>query len=253
MLQSTLMRSITSCLGLGLLSLALLLSAFDGLTKAEAQGPPQTSPPSQKPAPEQTDAAAKALARKQRFEELKRRLEEEGSNPSAGAKDSSQTLFISPAQVGMLVNDEQGFSVFDIQGDDMTAKAEWSLSNSYVADLIQGPIPRIRAKDHGTVTVRARIGSQDAKAEVEVFSGDKLRPGTVRWKAPAIPGYHSKQYAQAPPTVGGPDIYVIEESEDGKTTLVRALFIDGRQKWMRRTEGKVDQVTPPFILQRPPV
>jgi hypothetical protein len=153
----------------------------------------------------------------------------------------------------MLVNDEHAFSVFDIEGRDWTAKAEWSLSNSYVADLSPGSIPYVRAKDHGTVTVRARIGSQEAVAEVKVYAGDKLVPGTIRWWAPKIPGYHSMQLSQAEVTAFGPDIYLVDESDDGKTTLIRALFSDGRQKWMKRREGKVEQLVGPIIRQRQPL
>ena len=246
-------RTTSRCRSYSLLTCAVLLAAFGGLLTAQTPTPPQESAPAQKPTPEQSDAAAKSLARKQRFEELKKRLEAGETNPSESTTGPSQTLFVSPAQVGMLVNDEQAFSVFDIEGRDWTAKAEWSLSNSYVANLSPGAVPFIRAKDYGTVTVRARIGSQDAVAEVRVYSGNKLIPGTIRWSAPKIPGYHTTKLSQAPPTANGPDVYLADESDDGKTTLIRALFSDGRQKWMNRIEGKVDKLTGPLILQSKPL
>lgn len=94
---------------------------------------------------------------------------------------------------------------------------------------------------------RAMRAASDAAAEVQVYSGDKLAMGTVRWKAPRIPGYHLKQYVPAVPAANGPDVYVVDESDDGNTTLIRALFADGRQKWMKKVQGKVDKITSSII------
>jgi hypothetical protein len=146
-----------------------------------------------------SDAAAKAAARKKKFEEEKQRLESSESQHAPAAGDAQQTLLISPILVNMLVHDTQRFSLFDVQGHNLTAKAEWSLSNSYVADLTTDGVPTITAKDHGTVTVRARVGGLTAESSITVHPGDKLPVGTIRWQAPAVPGYKTTQIIQAVP------------------------------------------------------
>ena len=146
-----------------------------------------------------SDAAAKAAARKKKFEEEKQRLESTEGQHVPATGDAQQTLLISPILVNMLVHDTQRFSLFDVQGHNLTAKAEWSLSNSYVADLTTDGVPTITAKDHGTVTVRARVGGVTAESSITVHPGDKLPVGTIRWQAPAVPGFKTTQIIQAVP------------------------------------------------------
>jgi hypothetical protein len=172
-----------------------LLSAQQVSAGPQAPGTAQS-------ADQNSDADAKAAARKKKFEEDKRRLESAESQPAADSRDPQQTLFISPVLVNMLVQDTQKFSLFDIEGHNLTSKAEWSLSNTYVADLTFDGIPMITAKDHGTVTVRARVGSLSTEASVTVLSGDKLPVGTIRWQAPKIPGFKPTGIVQAVPTGG---------------------------------------------------
>ena len=160
---------------------------------------PSTSSSTTQSADAHSDAAAKAAARKKKFEEEKQRLESsEGQHASAPA-DTQQTLLISPILVNMLVHDTQRFSLFDVEGHNLTPKAEWSLSNSYVADLTTDGVPTITAKDQGTVTVRARVGGVSAEASITVHPGDKLPVGTIRWQAPAVPGHKTTQIIQAVP------------------------------------------------------
>ena len=132
----------------------------------------------------------------------------------------------------MMVGDTHSFSAFDIDGRTVTSSAEWSLSNSYVADLSNGDGPTIMAKDHGTVTLRARIGGRTAEATITVTAQDKFTPGTILWSVPQIPGFKGSQIVQAVPSANGPDLYGIDKSDDGDT-LIRALFSDGRQLWMK--------------------
>jgi hypothetical protein len=171
------------------------------LVKAQSASTTATTPStsSSTSADAHSDAAAKAAARKKKFEEEKQRLEgSEGQHASAPA-DTQQTLLISPILVNMLVHDTQRFSLFDVGGRNLTAKAEWSLSNSYVADLTTDGVPTITAKDQGTVTVRARVGGVSAEASITVHPGDKLPVGTIRWQAPAVPGHKTTQIIQAVP------------------------------------------------------
>ena len=135
----------------------------------------------------------------------------------------------------MLVRGQQSFTLFDIAGHNLTSKAIWSLSNSDVADLLDGPVPTIVAKEDGTVTLRADVGGETSEAQIKVYQ-DRIPMGAVLWKEPKIPGYTAKQMVQAVPTTNGPDIYSVEKNADG-STLIRAVHSDGRQMWMRKLGG----------------
>jgi plastocyanin len=150
------------------------------------------------------DAAARAAARKKRFLEQEKALEENGSTHDAAEPDPQQTLFVSPALVGMVVGETQRFTVFDIEGHNLTSQAEWSLSNSYIADLAPDGTPTITAKEHGTVTVRARVGSRESRCEVKVYEGSSLPIGAIRWQAPKIPNFSAIKIVQAVPTTISP-------------------------------------------------
>ncbi|MGO9641986.1 MAG: hypothetical protein ACLP1Y_11855 [Candidatus Acidiferrales bacterium] len=180
-----------------------------------------------------TDAAARAAARKRKFEQDEKRLEEGGNDLEAPAPDPQQTLFVSPAIVAMLNGEEHSFMVFDIEGHDLTAKAKWSLSNSNIADLATDGVPTVKAKAFGTVTLRARVGTEEGTSELKVYEGSSLPMGTVRWQAPKIPGFSTQKMTPAVPTANGPDIYVTETNAAGQV-LLRAFLADGRQLWMRR-------------------
>jgi hypothetical protein len=112
-------------------------------------------------------------------------------------------LSISPVLVNILVHETQGFSLFDNAGHNLTSKAEWTLSNSYVAHLTTTGTPTITSKYVGTVTVHARMGSRTADASVTVHPGDSLAIGTIRWQAPKAPGtFKAKQIVIAVPSSG---------------------------------------------------
>jgi hypothetical protein len=161
-------------------------------TQTAGSSPSQTTDAS-------SEAAAKAAARKKKFEEEKQRLESSEGQHASAPDDPQQTLLLSPILVNMLVHDTQRFSLFDVDGHNLTSKAEWTLSNSYVADLTTDGVPTITAKATGTVTVRARVGALSAEASVTVHPGDKLPVGTIRWQAPAVPGHKTTQIIQAVP------------------------------------------------------
>ena len=185
-------------------------------------------------APESSDAAAKAAARKAKFEETKRRLEQGADSPAKEvASDPSQTLFVSPAKVNMLMGESHAFCVFDIDGRDITASAEWMLSTSGVVDLMAGPVPEVVSKSSGRVTLSARVGGKIAEAEINVLTGNQMVPGTVKWSAAQIPGYHTDKIVQAMPSARGPDMYITDRNEKGET-LLRAFLSDGRQLWMKK-------------------
>jgi hypothetical protein len=234
--------------GFGLLGCTILLGAAGWAQQLQSlppTAPSQQTPPAKIAPPAnapgaQTDAAAIAAAeRMRRFEALKQQLENGGSGNQVGnapLTDPNQTLFISPARVHILVGDDQPYCVFDIDGHDLTASAQWLLANLTVATVVPGIPPRIVAKAPGTVKLQARIGGRIAETEVNVMPGNSLAMGTTKWEAPSIPGFSPGHITQATPAAGGPDLY---EVEDGAGfTLVRAFTADGRQMWMKRMAGK---------------
>jgi hypothetical protein len=201
---------------------------------------PAQSSPSQPAAPAASTSqtpADQAAERKRKFEEDERRLEngEVSHDDDSSSSEKQPTLFVSPAEVGMLVNGQQSFTLFDISGHNVTSKATWSLSNSDVADLVAGPAPTIVAKEDGTVTLRADVAGETSEARIKVYR-DKMPMGAVLWREPKIPGYTAKQIVQAVPTANGPDLYSVEKNADG-STLVRAVHSDGRQMWMTKMGG----------------
>jgi len=184
------------------------------------------------------DAASKAAKRRKHFEEEKLRLEEsDGAKPKGiGAEvpsDPDQTLFISPAVVNMLVGESHSFSAFELEGKTITPGVEWTLDNSDVVELSNDGGPTVMSKAPGKATLRARIGSRTAEAVITVHDVQKLPDGTILWSSPGIPGFKTKQIVQAVPTATGPDMYTIEQNEKG-VQLIRAMFSDGRQLWMRK-------------------
>lgn len=190
---------------IGFLILASILglgSAPSAEAQAQAPNAGNSSTPSATP-----DAAAKAAERKKRFEEEENRLENaeraQTESKSEPAKASDDDLAISPVLVNMLVHETQSFSLFDSGGHNLTSKAEWTLSNSYVADLTTNEVPTISTKDVGTLTVSARVGRRTAQASVTVHPGDTLPIGTIRWQAPKVRNFKATQIVIAVPSSGG--------------------------------------------------
>ena len=217
-----------------------------------AAGPMQAAAAQQSADSTQTQTrtadTAKAAARKAKFDEDRRRLE--GTEPGV-TSNPGQTLFISPCKVGMLVGDSHSFSVFDIDGHDLTSSAEWSWSDSSLASFASRGAPTITSKYPGTVTVYARTGNQTAEATVTIFPGDKLAIGTVQWDTPVIPGYRGVKFVQAVPTANGPDIYASDINDQGDM-LLRALLSDGRQLWMRKFPAHGGSIKPPIPFSARP-
>ncbi len=210
-----------------LAAVVLLLATPDFAARQEPT-PAQQNPPSGG-----QDAVSKAADHKKRFDEERRRLEETGiSNSQASPAVSGQTLFISPAVVNMVLGDTQSFGAFDISGKTVTHSAQWSVSNSSVAQLSTSGDPSITSKSHGTVTVQARIGGNYAEAKVTVVPGASLAIGSVRWSSGDIPGFKTTKIIPAVPSASGVDVFEVAQNAQGEQ-LVRALMEDGRQLWMR--------------------
>ncbi len=142
--------------------------------------------------PSSDAAAAAKTARKKRFEEHAKRFEENDS-PQAPAPAPDQPFFVSPTLVTMLVGDESAFSGSTSRATTSPARRNGRFSNSYVAELAKDGRPVTIAKAHGTVTVQARVGLQEAPCDVTVVAGNKRRAGTPTWTVPKSSGYTPKK------------------------------------------------------------
>lgn len=155
------------------------------------------------------DAAGKAAERKKRFEEAKERLENSASQPQSGTASSSASsscsysqsdLSLSPALVNMVVGNTQRFSLFDLAGHKLTAQADWSVSDSSIAEIrVEGGEPVLTSKEKGTVRVQARVDSHSAESTVNVIGPEDMKPGTVRWSTPNHPCSKTKEIKVAVP------------------------------------------------------
>jgi len=210
------------------LGLALAMISAPSL---HAQSP---SPAPAQAARDNSDASTSAAARKAKFDDARRRLEQ-GEKGSANEipSDPNQTLFVSPAKVNMLSGESHAFCVFDIEGRDLTASAQWTLSSSGVVDLAANPDPEVTSKSPGIVILQARVQGRVAEAEINVITADKMVPGMVKWSSPQIPGYRTDKIVPAVPSARGPDVYITDRNEKGEI-LLRAILSDGRQLWMKK-------------------
>ncbi|HKI11249.1 MAG TPA: hypothetical protein VKA02_03980 [Candidatus Acidoferrum sp.] len=150
----------------------------------------------------QDDAAAGAAERKRRFDEDKAVLESAAAKPQSQTspdangpapepcKASEGDLLISPIFVNMFAGDTHSFSLFDFAGRKLTYLADWSIDDSYVADLtIEDSIPVLKGKHTGRVRLIARVDSHSGEANINVFTHEDLKSGivTAEWLAPPVP------------------------------------------------------------------
>ena len=192
------------------------------------------------------DAAAKAAERKRRFEEQKQKLEESEGVLKATAEtevNPDQTLFVSPSVTNMLPGEFREFCAFDIDGKILTGEAEWTIDDQGVATLNGRGAPTVTTHRSGKATLRARVGGRTAEASITVLEGDKLPDGTIQWSVPSYPGYKSKQIVQAVPSANGPDLYTMEENDQGHS-LIRAWTSEGIFLWQRKSNQKIVNAVP---------
>ena len=171
---------------------------FAGQQSVQTPATPPAPSTSQNPSPAAQDSAAKAAERKKRFEAEKAKLENTSPKPASSDKSagnnvspcqsSEYDLSLSPNLVNLVLGETQRFSLFDQAGHKLTAQANWSVSDSSVAELVmEGGTPVLTAKATGTVRVTANVDGRYAEATVNVIAQEDMKPGTIRWSAPAAP------------------------------------------------------------------
>jgi hypothetical protein len=182
---------------------------FSGSSRAKAQATATPTVGASNAPSAQDLAAAKAAERRKRFEELRKQLENSDQQPQEPPADSSPNtsqasssgLSLSPILVNMLVGETQRFSLFDFGGHKLTSQADWSVDDSSIAELsIIGGVPTLVGKQTGTVRVRAHIDGHFAEATVNVITPEEMKPGTIRWQAPPVPGAKPIQIVPAVPS-----------------------------------------------------
>lgn len=169
-------------------SLALLFAlpvALPGvLTSAPAQSQAATGSPSTAP---DAATAAKAAARKKKFEEEKARLEGTQRPVEDECKSGKPVLYITPTTASMLVGESRRFAAFDTSGKKLTAVADWSIVGSSHATLTKGAEPTVTATSEGEFSVTATLDSRTAEARVKVYPGNQLPIGTTQWTLAPVP------------------------------------------------------------------
>jgi hypothetical protein len=181
------MRRSTDTKGTKMKTLVTVWSVLWLLVGLPPQARSQSSEVSTSQSAAADSAAAKAAERKRRFEEEKQRIEGRERVQTPPCTEGKATLYITPAEAGMLIGESRGFTLFDTDGHNLTATAEWSVSSSYLATLTRADEPKVTAKNEGTFKVTATMDTRTAEATVKVYPGDKLPIGALRWKVDPIP------------------------------------------------------------------
>jgi hypothetical protein len=148
------------------------------------------------------------------------------------AISSPISIQVTPPSPNMLVGATQTFTAVDDQGVERP-DATWTVSDSTIANFVDGSPNTLMADAVGQVTVTATVGGASAQTSVTVLTGTTPPIGTVLWSGSLVPGFSTQQIVQAVPTADGPDFYAIDTGANGDT-LVRALKSTGEQMWQHQ-------------------
>ncbi len=141
-----------------------------------------------------------------------------------------QGIVLTPSTMSILVDDERDLEVLDEQGRPRSG-ATWTASPSGIVEIsTSAGRPVLKGLSAGQATVTANLQGFMADTTVNVFAGTSLPPGTVRWSVTPTANFTTAQMIQASPAENAPDLYSIELGPAGET-LVRALSVDGKQRW----------------------
>lgn len=141
----------------------------------------------QSPAARRATASTSSASRKSAVGSKNKRMVAYRGIPGERSARPAQRIVVSPAAVDLLPGATQRFTVSDGQGRNVTSEAQWSLSNTYVAELAPSGGPAIVAKEPGDVTVRAIVDGEQSSSKVRVSEGRNLPAGMNRWRGPTVP------------------------------------------------------------------
>lgn len=116
------------------------------------------------------------------------RFPQQSTSPKAPCAPPENGLGISPNSGNMLLNDTQQFNLFDTRSNTLTSQAEWSVSDSSIAELtVTNGIPHLTGKRPGTIRLAVRVDSRSADAVINVVTQADVRSGAVRLGLETIP------------------------------------------------------------------
>ena len=178
----------------------MLLLCLCLIPRADAQEPGSTPGSDSSATSSSSDVSAKTAERKRRFEEMKKSLEEKNPEPApAPASSTSATkarpqapayaneIPVSNLAVTMFVGETQRFGLYDNASHNLTAQAEWWVSDSLLVDLsINSGTPYLVGKKAGTVFVLAHTKLQTARVILRVLDRSEMKGDSVRWNQNAI-------------------------------------------------------------------
>jgi hypothetical protein len=142
----------------------------------------------------QTEAQKKAAERKKHFEEQKMLLDGNAAPGEKHAPVTDSVFWMNPIGVNMVADQTQEVHVWDTWGNDVSARASWSLSNTGIVDLQVKHHAIITAKMPGTVSVLGTVEGHTVEAIVTVYRGEKLPPGIPPFVTKQPPLMHRGRY-----------------------------------------------------------
>ncbi|MBI2678674.1 MAG: hypothetical protein HYX28_07810 [Candidatus Koribacter versatilis] len=166
---------------------------------------------------------------------------------SAISRAQDSEYLISPNPVGLVVGGRQRLQVLDRQGRDVTS-ALWSIESGdgviavgvEYGDALVDPTEvagasgpsYVAALAPGKGMVRATVDGREFTANVTVYPGPELPPGTVaRSMPPLLEGARVRNQLQSRKvSEETPDLYVQEGTDKG--SYIRAFYESGIQKWV---------------------
>ncbi len=109
------------------------------------------------------------------------RFLQQSTSPKASCAPPENGLSISPNSGSTLVNDTQQFNLFDTRNNTLTTQAEWSVSDSSIAELsVTNGIPHLTGKRPGTIRLAVRVDSRYAEAVINVVTQEDVQSGAAR-------------------------------------------------------------------------
>lgn len=140
--------------------------------------------------------------------------------------DGSSPLTLTPNSIAMLVGNTHSIQALNAQGQSVTGLT-WSSSDTTIVTLSTDDPPILTAVAGG----RATISAGNASADITVYAGSSLPPGTVQW---TNPGDGSGIYSIVPavPSSSGVDVFAFQGSG-----TVAAITADGTALWTAPSNG----------------
>jgi hypothetical protein len=162
-------------------------------------------------------------------------------------------LIVTPSSVTLLVNDSAYLSAIDATRRP-SQSVTWTISPS-VAELETDENGRvlITAVRPGRAILNAASDSFSATAVVTILAGEKLLPGTLKWRVDPTPGFETLFVQQAAMATGsGVSFYAVESGKSSGTNI-RAFDDMCEQLWTRNVPTLASPTTfknsVPFVGQ----